>query len=475
MPEHFRFPRSRREFFSESFCGFGAIALGAMLQRKLGAASSVNPLAPKPPHMPELAKAKAVIFLFLAGGPSHVDSFDPKPLLNKMHGQKRPESFGQFRYESLKMNESLLLGSERKFTRYGKNGIEVSDAFPRLAGCIDDLAVIRSCYCDSVSHAVAQYQLFSGRLPPGFPSMGSWILYGLGSESDSLPGYVVMPDPNGVLPGGNPMYGNGFLPAIYQPTMFRPGKRPVLNLELPQGVSVEEQRKTIDLIKGLDEAHGMGEDSELNARISTYELAFKMQMSAPEIFDLSNENQKTLEMYGIGNPNTDDYGRRCLLARRLVEKGVRFVVPVSGGGPGDKQWDGHSKVDENLMRMAGHTDQPMAALITDLKQRGLWDSTLVMIGGEFGRTPESQGGTGRDHHPYAFTYLMGGGGIKTGQVVGATDELGLRVIEKPYHFRDIHNTMLNQLGLSQDTLSYLYQGRKERLTQIHGKVISEIV
>jgi len=475
MPEHFRFPHSRREFFSESFCGFGAIALGAMMQRTLGAASSVNPLAPKPPHMPEQVKAKAVIFLFLAGGPSHVDSFDPKPLLNKMHGQKRPPSFGEFRYESLRMNESLLLGSERKFSRYGKNGIEVSDAFPRLATCIDDLAVIRSCYCDSVSHAVAQYQLFSGRLPPGFPSMGSWILYGLGSESDSLPGYVVMPDPNGVLPGGNPMYGNGFLPAIYQPTMFRPGKRPVLNLDLPQGVSVEEQRKTIDLIKSLDEAHGVGEDSELNARISTYELAFKMQMSAPEIFDLSNENQKTLEMYGIGNPKTDDYGRRCLLARRLVEKGVRFVVPVSGGGPGDKQWDGHSKVDENLMRMAGHTDQPMAALITDLKQRGLWNSTLVMIGGEFGRTPESQGGTGRDHHPYAFTYLMGGGGIKGGQVVGTTDELGLRVIEKPYHFRDIHTTMLNQLGLNQDTLSYLYQGRRERLTQIHGKVISEIV
>jgi hypothetical protein len=475
MPEHFRSPTSRREFLSESFCGFGAIALGAMMQRKLGAASSVNPLAPKPPHIPEQAKAKAVIFLFLAGGPSHVDSFDPKPLLNKMHGQKRPPSFGQFRYESLKMNESLLLGSERKFSRYGKNGIEVSDAFPHLAGCIDDLAVIRSCYCDSVSHAVAQYQLFSGRLPPGFPSMGSWILYGLGSECDSLPGYVVMPDPNGVLPGGNPMYGNGFLPAIYQPTMFRPGKRPVLNLDLPPGVSVEEQRKTIDLIKGLDEAHGVGEDSEFNARISTYELAFKMQMSAPEIFDLSNENHKTLEMYGIGNPKTDDYGRRCLLARRLVEKGVRFVVPVSGGGPGEKQWDGHSKVDENLMRMAGHTDQPIEALIKDLKQRGLWDSTLVMIGGEFGRTPESQGGTGRDHHPYAFTYLMGGGGIKGGQVVGATDELGLRVIEKPYHFRDIHNTMLNQLGLNQDTLSYLYQGRRERLTQIHGKVISEIV
>jgi len=475
MSEHFRIARNRREFLAESFCGFGAIALGALMQQELGVASAVNPLAPKPPHLPDKAKAKAVICLFLAGGPSHIDSFDPKPLLNKLSGQKKPESFGQFRYESLKMNETVLLGTKRTFSRYGKNGIEVSDAFPRLGGCIDDLAVIRSCYCDSVSHAVAQYQLFSGRLPPGFPSMGSWILYGLGSESDSLPGYVVMPDPNGVLPGGNPMYRNGFLPAVYQPTIFRPGKRPVLNLDLPPGVSMEQQRQTIDLIKGLNQAYRVEEDSEFSARIGTYELAFKMQMAAPEIFDLSNEDPKTLEMYGIGEEKTDDYGRRCLLARRLVEKGVRFVVPVSGGGSGDNQWDGHGDVDENLTRMAGKTDRPMAALIQDLKRRGLWDSTLVLIGGEFGRTPESQGGKGRDHHPYGFTYLMGGAGIKGGQVVGATDELGFRVVEKPYHFRDIHNTVLNQLGLNQDTLSYLYQGRRERLTEVHGQVISEVL
>jgi hypothetical protein len=250
MPQHFPIARSRREFFSESFGGFGANALGALMPQDLGAASTLNPLAPKPPHMPDKAKAKSVIFLFLAGGPSHMDSFDPKPLLNKMSGQKKPDSFGRFKYESLQMQNTVLLGSKRTFSRYGKNGIEVSDAFPYLAGCIDDLAVIRSCYCDSVSHAVAQYQLFSGRLPPGFPSMGSWILYGLGSESDSLPGYVVMPDPNGVLPGGNPMYRNGFLPAVYQPTIFRPGKRPVLNLDLPAGVSMEQQRQTIDLIKG---------------------------------------------------------------------------------------------------------------------------------------------------------------------------------------------------------------------------------
>ena len=475
MPQHFPIARNRREFFSESFCGFGAIALGTFMQQNLGAASTLNPLAPKPPHMPDKAKAKSVIFLFLAGGPSHMDSFDPKPLLDKMSGQKKPDSFGQFKYESLQMKNTVLLGSKRTFSRYGKNGIEVSDAFPYIAGCIDDLAVIRSCYCDSVSHAVAQYQLFSGRLPPGFPSMGSWVLYGLGSESDSLPGYVVMPDPNGVLPGGNPMYRNGFLPAVYQPTIFRPGKRPVLNLDLPAGVSMEQQRQTIDLIKGLNQAYRVEQDSELSARISTYELAFKMQMSAPEVFDLSSEPQETLDMYGIGKEKTDDYGRRCLLARRLVEKGVRFVVPVSGGGGGNNQWDGHGDVDENLTRMAGKTDQPMAALIRDLKRRGLWDSTLVMIGGEFGRTPESQGGKGRDHHPYSFTYLMGGAGIKGGQVVGATDELGFKVIEKPYHFRDLHTTVLNQLGLNQDALSYLYLGRKERLTEVRGKVIEEII
>ena len=374
------------------------------------------------------------------------------------------------------MKDTVLLGSKRTFSRYGKNGIEVSDAFPHLAGCIDDLAVIRSCHCDSVSHAVAQYQLFSGRLPPGFPSMGSWILYGLGSESDSLPGYVVMPDPNGVLPGGNPMYRNGFLPAIYQPTIFRPGKRPGAEPGSASRSDDGTAAATIDLIRGLDQARQTEEDAELSARISTYELAFKMQMAAPEIFDLSNE--KPADPRNVRNrkdPKTDDYGRRCLLARRLVEKGVRFVVPVSGGGSGNNQWDGHGDVDENLTRMAGKTDQPMAGLIKDLKRRGLWDSTLVMIGGEFGRTPESEGGKGRDHHPYGFTYLMGGAGIKGGQVVGVTDELGFRVVEKPYHFRDLHNTVLNQLGLNQDALSYLYLGRKERLTEVHGKVISEII
>jgi hypothetical protein len=326
-----------------------------------------------------------------------------------------------------------------------------------------------------VVHSAAQYQLFTGRIIPGFPSMGSWTMYGLGTESDSLPGYVVMPDPKGALEAGQPMYGNGFLPAVYQPTMFRPGNRPVLNLELPQGVSPAERRKTIDLIRAMNQADMAADDSEFNARINAYDLAFKMQTEAPAVFDLSSESAKTLEAYGIGKEPTNDYGRRCLLGRRLIEKGVRFVCVVSGGGPGNMQWDAHDNIEENHLRKAGETDQPMAALMKDLKQRGLLDTTLVLIGGEFGRSPESQGSKGRDHHNYGFTWLMGGGGIKGGVIHGATDDIGLKAIEKPVHFRDLHTTILHQLGLNQDALSFLHQGRKERLTEVHGKVITEIV
>jgi hypothetical protein len=285
----------------------------------------------------------------------------------------------------------------------------------------------------------------------------------------------VMPDPLGALEAGQPMYMNGFLPAVYQPTMFRPGNRPVLDLDLPKGVKLEDRRKTIDLIKELNRANLEQDDYEFEARLGSYDLAFRMQMEAPEIFDLSNEPQETLDLYGIGQEKTDDYGRRCLLARRLVEHGVRFVVPVSGGGPGNMQWDAHNDIEENHLRKASETDKPMAALITDLKRRGLLDSTLVLVGGEFGRSPESQGSKGRDHHNLGFTWLMAGGGIHGGQVVGATDEIGLKAVEKPYHFRDLHTTILHQLGLEQNDLSYLHLGRAERLTQVHGKVIEEIV
>jgi hypothetical protein len=472
MSDHFRITRNRREFLTDAFCGFGSIAFGAMLAQEQARAASYNPLAPKPPHMK--ARAKSAIFLFLAGGPSQMETFDPKPVLNQLDGQKRPESFGEAKYQFVNA-ESRLLGTKRTFKKYGKNGVDVSDLFPHLAEVIDDIAVIRSCHGDMVVHSAAQYQLFTGRVIPGFPSMGAWTLYGLGTESESLPGYVVMPDPLGALEAGAPMYQQGFLPAVYQPTIFRPGDRPVLNLDMPQGTTVPQRRKMLDSLKALNEADMRQDDAELAARLNAYDLAFKMQMEAPAVFDLSTESQETLEMYGIGKKPTDDYGRRCLLARRLVEKGVRFVVPVSGGGPGNMQWDAHENIEENHLRKAAETDQPMAALLKDLKRRGLLDSTLVIVGGEFGRSPESQGSKGRDHHNLGFTTLLAGGGIQGGITYGATDDIGLRAIDKPVHFRDLHTTILHQLGLNQDALSFLHLGRRERLTEVRGEVIKGIL
>lgn len=465
--------RRRREFLRDAFCGFGSLALGSLLHQDGVRADSfvpADPLAARPSHMP--AKAKSVIFLFMAGGPSHLETFDPKPLLNKLHGQPRPAEFGEAKYQLIKKGAKLL-GSARTFTRHGQSGIEVSDLFPNVALCIDDIAVIRSCYGDRVVHSAAQYELFSGRIMPGFPSMGSWCVYGLGSESRSLPAYVVMPDPHGALEAGQPMYSSGFLPAVYQPTMFRGGSRPVRNLDLPEQVTQDQRRETLRLIRELNEGSAEGDDAA--ARLRTYDLAFRMQMEGPGVFDLSGETQETLDLYGVGTEPTDDYGRRCLLARRLVERGVRFTVVVSGGGTGEGQWDAHNDIEENHLRMASRTDRPIAALLTDLKRRGLLDETLVLWGGEFGRSPEAQGGKGRDHHNLGFSMWMAGGGIRGGQVVGATDAIGLRAIEEPYHFRDIHTTLLHQLGLEQDALSFPHLGRRERLTLVHGKVIRQIV
>jgi hypothetical protein len=326
-----------------------------------------------------------------------------------------------------------------------------------------------------VVHSAAQYELFSGRIVPGFPSMGSWIAYGLGSESQSLPAYVVMPDPDGALEAGQPMYMHGFLPAVYQPTMLRAGHKPVLNLDLPAGVSLDQRGKTIDLIRHLNEANLAPDDDEFSARISAYDLAFKMQSEAPAVFDLSDEPKQTLDLYGVGTAPTHDYGRRCLLARRLVEKGVRFICVVSGGGPGNKQWDAHDNIEENHLRMASKTDKPISGLLQDLKRRGLFDSTLVLWGGEFGRSPEAQTGKGRDHHNLGFSMWMAGGGVKGGQVVGATDDIGLRAVKDPYHFRDLHTTLLHQMGLDQDALNFPHLGRNERLTLVQGRVIEQIV
>ncbi len=324
--QHVRPLRTRREFLRDGFCGFGWLALASMLNQERARAALLNPLAAK--TAPQPAKAKAVIFLFMAGGPSHIETFDPKPLLNKLNGQPRPKEFGEARYQFVK-KDAKLLGTQRTFQKCGQSGIEVSDLFPQTAQCIDDIAVVRSCYGDMVVHSAAQYELFTGRIVPGFPSMGSWITYGLGSESDSLPSYVVMPDQHGALEAGQPMYANGFLPAAFQPTMFRPGNRPVLNLGLPEGISLQQRTETIKLIRGLNEASLLPDDDEFAARINAYDLAFKMQTEAPKVFDVSRESPETLGLYGVGIEPTNDYGRRCLLARRLGKSGGRVLFVVS--------------------------------------------------------------------------------------------------------------------------------------------------
>ncbi len=463
----------RREFLRNSFCGFGSLALGGLLGREAAGNTSSSYLAPACGRIAD-GRAKSVIFLFMAGGPSHLETFDPKPLLNELDGQRRPAAFGEAKYQFVDQ-ESKLLGCKRTFRRWGASGLPVSDLFPQLATCIDDIAVIRSCHGDKVVHSAAQYELFSGRTVPGFPSMGSWSVYGLGSQSDSLPTYVVMPDPDGALEAGQPMYANGFLPAIYQPTMFRPGQTPVRNLNLPHGVSARQRAATMEFIRALNGMTVSPGDDELAARIGAYDLAFRMQSEAPAVFDIRHETAETLALYGTETEPTADYGRRCLLARRLVEQGVRFIVVVSGGGPGNMQWDAHRDIEENHLRMAAQVDQPIAALLKDLKRRGLLDSTLVLWGGEFGRSPEAQTGKGRDHHNLGFTMWMAGAGVKGGQAIGATDEIGLRSVERPAHFRDIHTTLLHLLGMDQDDLSYLHLGREERLTEIQGEVIEGLL
>jgi hypothetical protein len=471
-PPHVRLTRSRREFIRDAFCGFGGLALATLLHDEELRAGATDPLALRVPPLP--AKARSVIFLFMSGGPSHIETFDPKPLLNQLDGQPRPAEFGEAKYQFIAENAKLL-GTRRTFRKYGESGIEVSDLFPNMARCVDELAVIRSCHGDSVVHSAAQYELFSGRVMPGFPSMGSWVLYGLGSESRSLPSYVVMPDPSGASVAGQPLFMHGFLPAVYQPTMFRPGGRPVLNLDVPPGIAAESRGKTVELIRDLNQAGLDPHDEEFSARMNAYDLAFRMQTEAPEVLDLSQESRETLDLYGVGMKPTDDYGRRCLLARKLVERGVRFVCVVSGGGPGNMQWDAHDDIEENHRRKAAETDKPVAALLQDLKRRGLLDTTLVLWGGEFGRSPEAQSGKGRDHHNLGFTMWMAGGGIQGGRIVGATDAIGLRAVENPVHFRDVHTTILHQLGLDQHKLTYPHLGRNERLTFVEGKVIEELM
>ncbi len=470
-PEHIRPALTRRDILVRAGHGFGALALGHLLARDGAAKMRVNPLAPKPSHFP--AKAKSVIFLYMVGGPSHIDTFDPKPALKKFEGQPLPASFGKVPSQFTN-GDTPLLASPWRFRQYGEAGIPVSTLYPRLAECVDDICFVRSFYTESVVHAPAMYQVHTGRILMGYPSMGSWITYGLGSESENLPAYVVMPQPEGTPEGGAPCWGAGFLPAVYQGTLLRSGPSPILDLKPPAGMTPARQRAALDLLQKMNELDTLDGDTEMAARISSYELAFRMQSRAPEAVDLSKESEATRRMYGLDQKHTADFGARCLLARRLVERGVRFVHLYSGGGPIIMQWDAHKDLVANHEKMCGHTDQPIAALLKDLKQRGLLESTLVVWGSEFGRLPMSQGGNGRDHNPHGFTMWFAGGDVKGGRTVGETDELGLRGVGDRYHMRDFHATILHLLGLEQNQLWYLHNGRNEKLTDFGGKVIEKV-
>ena len=470
-------PLNRRQFLARTGSGFGLLALAHLLQsdgaRAQSGHAADNPLASKPPHFP--ARAKRCIFLFMTGGPSHLDLFDPKPLLNELDGQPLPPSFGKIHSQFLE-SDPLCLGSHRKWGRYGESGIDMSDLVPHLHRHADDIALIRSCVADSVIHAPAMYQMMTGRVLMGHPSLGSWVTYGLGSESENLPAFVVMTQPEGTPEGGAPCWGAGYLPAYYQGTLFRSGPVPIVNLRPKAESSLRQQRRVIDLIRQMNEQDLDPVDTELSARINSYELAFRMQSAAPEAVDLAQEPASVRALYGLDDHRTAEFGTRCLLARRLIERGVRFVQLYSGGGPVAMQWDAHDDIDANHEKMCGLTDRPVAALLTDLKRSGLLDETLVIWGGEFGRTPvRQQGGRGRDHNATAFTMWMAGGGVKGGTIVGATDEIGLNVVSERAHINDLHATILHLMGLDHTRLTFLHSGRDERLTDVGGRVLRELL
>jgi hypothetical protein len=460
----------RRDVLRGAAAGFGSVALQAMLQAET--AARVNPLAAKAAHFP--AKAKSVIFLFMVGAPSPIDTFDPKPILKKYEGQQLPASFGKVTSQ-FSDSTTPILASPFTFKKYGQCGKEVSSLFPHLAERVDDICFVRSFYTDSVVHAPAMYQVHTGRIFAGHPSMGSWVTYGLGTESENLPAYVVMPQPEGTPEGGTPCWGAGYLPAVYQGTLLRSGPAPVLHLKPPEGVTPERQRRTLDLLQKMNDLDTDLYDSDMAARIASYELAFRMQTHAPEAVDFSQETEATRRLYGLDRKQTSEFGTRCLLARRLVERGVRFVQLYSGGGPVSVQWDAHKDLVPNHEKMAGMTDLPIAGLLTDLKARGLLDSTLVIWGSEFGRLPTSQSGNGRDHNPFGYTMWFAGGGVKGGQTIGDTDEFGLHAVGNRYSMRDFHATILQSLGLDQNRLWVLHNGRHEKLTDFGGAVIEGVL
>ncbi|CAN5163045.1 DUF1501 domain-containing protein [soil metagenome] len=454
---------NRRDWLASAGTGFGTLALNALLQRDLVAAD--NPLAAKKPQF--AAKAKSVIFLFMEGGPSHMDTFDPKPLLNTLAGKPLPDSFGTV-ITPMGESRSPLLASQRKWKQHGQSGLWVSDWLPNIAKHADDLAVIRSCVADGINHSAGVCQMNSGSILGGRPSLGSWVSYGLGSVNANLPAFVVMQDSQSQVVNGPRNWGAGFMPAVYQGTRIQGGSEPIPNLNTPETVADAQQRGKLDLLNQFNREYAAKhpDQTELDARLTSYELAFRMQAEAPDAVDLTKETADTQKLYGLDNKETATMGRLCLLSRRMVERGVRFVQVYHGAG---SKWDAHSKIEENHTGLCKAMDLPVAGLLADLKQRDLLKDTLVIWGGEFGRTPMSEKGGGRDHNPTGFTMWMAGGGVKGGQAIGTTDEVGLRAVENKLHVHDIHATILWLMGLGNMDLVYKYKGRPERPTLNEGE------
>jgi hypothetical protein len=469
---------SRRYFLRDCTVGLGKIAFGSLLvgsaweNRAVGVDAVAKSLAPRPPHY--APKAKAVIHLFMAGAPSQLDLFDYKPKLAELEGKPiPPEVIGGQRYAFIRA-DAAVLGPRFKFSKHGQCGAELSEMLPHLAKVVDDITLVKSVRTDQFNHAPAQIFFNTGFSQPGRPSLGSWVLYGLGAETSELPAFVVMSTGAGIS-GGNANWASGFLPTTYAGVRLRNQGDAILNVSSPAGIDQRLELDTLDVVSELNRKRlaALG-DPEIATRILSYEMAFKLQTSAPELMDLSQEDQKTLDLYGV-EPAKPSFARACLLARRMIERGVRFVNIYNEG------WDAHSDVTGNLKKNCGATDQGAAALVADLKQRGLLDQTLVIWGGEFGRTPMVETNAalgrslGRDHHPQAYTMWLAGGGMKPGITHGGTDELGFNVVENPVHVHDLQATILNQLGLDHERLTFRYAGRDFRLTDVHGKVVRELL
>lgn len=469
--------KTRREFLGNIAGGFASVALTGLLSTD-GFLSSqavaedsitpyINPLSPKSPHF--TPKAKRVIFLFMYGGPSHVDTFDYKPKLFKLNDQtvdvKTKGRGGE-------KSKGRIVGPKWNFKQYGESGQWVSDLFPNVATCVDDIAFIKSMTADSPLHGSAMLMMNAGRVISGHPSLGSWVNYGLGSENENLPGYVVMLDKTGGPISGAKNWSSGYMPAVYQGTVFRSKGTPILNLNRPNDMTDGEQRRLLDCLREFNTTHlsKHTDNTDLSARISSYELAYKMQSTAPEAVDLNDELGYIKDLYGMNEIETKDFGTKCILARRLVERGVRFIQIYSGGAHNDDNWDAHGDIERNHNKHAKSTDKPIAGLLKDLKQRGLLDETLVIWGGEFGRQPTAEyaKGTGRDHNSYGFTMWMAGGGIKGGISVGETDELGSAAVKDPFHVRHLHATILHQLGINPNQLTYFHGGLDQKLVGVEG-------